>query len=154
MKKLLFFTVLISAVTLGSFWGGQKVCMLMWPGSVNPKGAWYFNLGLNQDQGESLKRLDSLFRKDTDKICMRVCKERLELLNMMRDPKADPQAIYKKIEEIGVLQVSLEKEIATHILKVKKDLTPEQSEAYLNTIRHELEHTIKQSGYGEVLQQV
>ncbi len=154
MKKLLFFTVLISAVTLAGFWGGRKVCMLMWPGSVNPSGAWYFNLGLNQEQAESLKKLDSLFRKDTDKVCMRVCKERLELLNMMRDPKADPKVIYKKIEEIGALQVSLEKEIATHILKVKKDLTPEQSEAYLNTIRKELRESIKQNGYGEILNEV
>src|SRR5207249_9037648 len=141
----------IAAVTLAGFYGGRKVCMLMWPGSVNPKQSWYFNLGLNPEQASSLKKLDSAFRNDTDKICMRVCKERLELLKLMRDPQAKPDTIYKKIEEIGAMQVSLEKQIATHILKVKKDLTPEQSEAYLNTIRRELEQTIKQSGYGEIL---
>lgn len=154
MKKLLIFTVLISAITLAGFWGGRKICMLMWPGSLNPSQSWYFNLGMNAKQAESLKKLDSAFRKDTDKVCMRICKERLDLLNMMRDPNVKPDAVYRKIEEIGVLQISLEKEIATHILKVKKDLSPEQSEAYLNTIRQELRESIKQSGYGEVLKQV
>ena len=151
MRKLLLFTILISAITLFGFWGGRKVCMLMWPGSVNPSQSWYFNLGLNPEQAESLKKLDSAFRKDTDKVCMRVCKERLELLNMMRDPKVSPGAVYKKIEQVGALQISLEKEIATHILKVKKDLTPEQSAAYLGKIRQELRESIKQSGYGEIL---
>ena len=129
------------------------MCMLMWPGSLNPNQSWYFNLGMNAKQAEALKKLDSAFRKDTDNICMRICKERLDLLNMMRDPNVNSDAVYKKIEEIGAVQVSLEKEIATHILKVKKDLSPEQSEAYLNTIRQELHEAIKQSGYGEVLKQ-
>lgn len=153
MRKLLAFAVLISVVTIAGFWGGRKVCMLMWPGSVNPSGAWYFNLGLNDKQADSLKRLESGFRKDADKFCMRICKERLELLNMMKDPKVKPDLIYKKIEEVGALQVSLEKQIATHILQVKNDLTPEQSEAYLNRIHRELADSIKQAGYGEVLNQ-
>ena len=153
MKRLLFFAILISGITLFGFWGGRKMCMLMWPGSVNPSQNWYFNLGLNPEQAESLKKLDSVFSKNTDKVCMRICKERLELLNMMRDPKVDPNTIYKKIEEIGALQISLEKEISTHILKVKNDLTPEQSEAYLDKIRQQLRESIKQGGYGEVLKQ-
>ena len=153
MKKLLFLTVLISAMTLAGYWGGQKVCMmLMWPGSLNPSQAWYFNLGLTPEQAQSLKQLESTFRKDTDKVCMRICKERLELLKLMRADKVDTEAVYKKIEEIGLLQVSLEKEIATHILEVKKDLTPEQSQSYLNHIREELLKSMKQSGYGENLE--
>lgn len=151
MRKLLIFTVFISAVTLAGFWGARKVCMLMWPGSLNPKQIWYSNLGLSPGQAESLKKLDSAFRGDTDKVCMRICKDRLELLNLMRDANTKPEAIYKKIEEIGAMQISLEKEIATHILKVKQDLSPEQSEAYLNRIRQELHDTIKQAGFGEVL---
>lgn len=152
MKKLILFTALISAVTLAGFWGGRKVCMmLMWPGSVNPSAAWYFNLGLSPEQAESLKKLESGFRGHADQFCTRICKERLELLNLMRNPAAEPERIYKKIEEIGALQVSLEKQIATHILEVKKDLTPEQSQAYLNRIQEELRDTIRQSGYGEVL---
>ncbi len=154
MKKLLFFTVFISVVTLAGFWGGRKVSMmLMWPGSLNPSQQWYFNLGLTPEQAQTLKQLESSFRKETDPLCIRICKERLELLKLMRRDPADQEAIYQKIEAISALQTSLEKEIATHILEVKKDLTSEQSEIYLDRIREELHASISRSGYGEILKQ-
>ena len=153
MKKLLFFTVIISLVTLGGFFGGRKVCTMMWPGSVNPSQAWYFELGLNPQQAESLKKLETSFRDRTDKLCMTICEERLKLLNQMKDKSVDRQAVYRKIEEIGALQVSLEKEIATHILNVKDDLTPAQSQAYLDRIHEQFRDSLRKSGYDEVLKQ-
>lgn len=153
MKKLLLFTVLISAVTLIGFFGGKKACMMMWPGSVNPSQAWYFALGLNSEQAEALKKLDGSFRRDSDKLCMTICKERLELLNLMKDKNADQRVIHRKIEEIGKLQVFLEKQIADHILRVKKDLTPEQSSVYLERVHQEIRRSIQEGGYGEALKQ-
>jgi len=151
MKKLLFFTIVISAVTLAGFWGGQKACMLMWPASLNPSQNWYYTLGLSPEQAETLKKVDASFRKDADKMCMRICRGRLELLNMMGQKDADPAAVNRKIEEIGGLQVLLEKQIASHILEVKKGLSPEQTQAYLDRIHRELAASIKRNGYGEVL---
>jgi len=151
MKKLLFFTIVISAITLAGFWGGRKACMLMWPASLNPSQNWYYTLGLSQEQAETLKKVDASFRKDADKMCMKICRERLDLLNLMGKKDADPVAVNRKIEEIGGFQVLLEKQIASHILEVKKDLTPEQTDAYMNRIHRELAESIKQSGYGEVL---
>jgi hypothetical protein len=153
MKKLLIFTVIVSLVTLGGFFGGKKVCMMMWPGSVNPSQAWYFELGLNPPQAEALKKLETSFRGRTDKLCMKICEERLKLLNQMRQGHVDREIIYKKIEEIGALQVSLEKEIATHILNVKDDLTPTQSQAYLDRIHEQFRDSLKKSGYDEILKQ-
>jgi len=153
MKKLIFFIALIALVTLGSFWGGKKMCMLMWPGSVNPSQNWYFALGLNSEQAEALKKLDGSFRQDADKLCMTICKERLELLNLIKAKNADQGVIHRKIEEIGKLQVLLEKQIANHILQVKKDLTPEQSNAYLERVHQEIRKSIQEGGYGEVLKQ-
>ena len=153
MKKLLAFTLIISLVTLGGFFGGKKVCMMMWPGSMNPNQAWYFELGLDTQQVESLKKLENSFRERTDKLCMKICGERLKLLNQMKEKNVDRQIVYRKIEEIGALQVSLEKEIATHILNVKDDLTPEQSQAYLDRIHEQFRDSLKKSGYGEILKQ-
>lgn len=153
MKKLILFTLLISIVTLASFWGGKKMCMSMWPGSVNPSQNWYFALGLNLEQAQVLKKLDGSLRQDSDKLCMTICKERLEFMNLMKDKNVGQEVIYRKIEKIGEIQVLLEKQIASHILQVKKDLTPEQSQAYLNRIREELRQSIIKNGYGEVLNQ-
>lgn len=151
MKKLLLFTIVISVVTMIGFWGGRKACMLMWPASLNPSQNWYYNLGLTDQQAQTLKKLDVSFRKDADKMCMRICRERLELLNLMGKKDADPQAVNRKIEEIGGLQVLLEQQIASHILEVKKGLTPEQAEAYLDRIHRQLDASIRRNGYGEVL---
>lgn len=146
MKKLIFFTILIALVTLGSFWGGKKVCMLMWPGSLNPSQSWYSAVGLSSEQADSLKKFDASFRQDADKLCMIICKERLEILNLMKSKNANQDAIYKKIEQIGDLQVFLEKQIASHILEVKKNLTPEQSQAYLDRVHQEIRKSIQEGG--------
>ena len=151
MKKLLVFTMLVSLVTLAGFFGGKKVCMMMWPGSVNPSQAWYFQLGLDARQARELQGLESSFRKEADGLCMKICQERLALLKMMRRKDTDPEAVNRKIEEIGQLQVLLEKQIAAHILEVKKDMTPEQSRVYFDRIHRELQRSIVQSGYPEVL---
>ena len=123
----------------------------MWPGSVNPSQAWYFELGLNPSQADSLKKLESSFRDRTDKLCMTICAERLKLLNQMREKNTNREAIYRKIEAIGLLQVSLEKEITTHILNVKENLSPEQSQAYLDRIHAQFRDSLTKSGYGEIL---
>ena len=151
MKKLLFFTAVIALVTLAGFFGGKKVCMMMWPGSVNPSQAWYFQLGLDAGQARELQGLESSFRKQADGLCMKICKERLALLRTMRQKDADPETVNHKIEEIGQLQFLLEKQIAAHILEVKKDLTPEQSQVYFDRIHQELQRSIVQSGYSEAL---
>lgn len=151
MRKLIIFVAIVSAITLAGFWGGRKACMLMWPGSMNPSQNWYFALGLNAEQAKSLEKLESSFRKDTDDHCMKICKERLGLLRLISHKGANGEVVNRKIEEIGTLQVLLEKQIAAHILEVKKDLTPEQADAYLGHIRAELHQSIIRSGYGEIL---
>jgi len=129
------------------------MCMMMWPGSINPSQNWYYALGLSSEQSALLKELDASFRQDADKLCMTICKERLDLLNLMKDKNVSQEVVYKKIEKIGNLQILLEKQIASHILQVKKDLTPEQSQAYLNRIHEELRQSIVKNGYGEILNQ-
>lgn len=125
--------------------------MLMWPASLNPSQSWYYTLGLSPAQAESLKEIEKSFRGDADKMCMTICRERLALLNLMGQKDVDPTEVNRKIEEIGGLQVLLEKQIASHILEVKKDLTPEQTQRYLDRIHRELSESIRRGGYGEVL---
>ena len=153
MKKLIVLTVIVSFATLAGFYGGKQVCMLMWPGSVNPNTAWYTELGLTEKQAAILRDKESSFRASTDKLCMKICAERLALLNQMKAASPDRPAVEKKIEEIGALQVAIEKEIASHILNVKENLTPAQSQVYLDRIHEQFRETMRQSGYGEILNQ-
>ena len=152
MKKLLIFSAVIAGVTLIGFWAGKKTCMMMCQGPLKPNPYCHFALDLNPQQAQSLEKMESGFRKDADKICMQICKERWALVQLIGDKAASPDAINKKIEEIGAMQVSLEKEIAAHILEAQKTLTPQQSEAYLDRLKAELSQSIQKSGYGEVIE--
>ena len=151
MKKIFIFTLLVSVVTLAGFWVAPKICMLMWPGSLHPNQSWTASLGLDARQAASLERLESSFRKESDKMCVTICGERMSLLRLMRAKPVDEKAVDGKIEEIGRLQIQLEKQIASHILEVKKGLTAEQSQAYLDRIQEDLSQSIRQSGYVEAV---
>lgn len=151
MKKLVVLVIGVSLITLAGFWGGRKLCMQMWPGSLNPRQEWYAGLGLTPQQTVSLRQSASVFRRQAEERCLRICKERLQVVEMMRDKAISPEAIYSKIDEIGQLQVALEKDIARHILEVNQQLTSEQRQRYLDRIHLELRNSIKQGGYLEAL---
>ena len=152
MKKLLIFTLIISSVTLGGLWSGKKFCTMMsMPVGARSSQAIYSELGLDTSQTESVRRLEASFRKDADAMCMRICEERVRLLEQMKDKRVSPDVLYRKTEEIGQLQISLEKKVVAHILEVDKSLTPSQSKAYLERIYQQQCQMIAQSGYGESL---
>lgn len=152
MKKLLIFTVIVSAVTLGGLWSGKKFCTMMsMPVGTRSGQAIYSEMGLDAAQTESVRKLEAAFRKDADALCMRICRERVELLKQMKDKRASQEALDKRVEEIGQMQISLEKKVIAHILQVNKGLTPSQSKAYLERIYEQQCQMIAQSGYGEIL---
>ena len=89
--------------------------------------ALYSGMGLDKTQMESVRSLEASFRKEADAMCMRICDERRRLLEQMKDKSASPDVFYRKTEEIGQLQIALEKKVIAHILEVDKSLMPSQS---------------------------
>lgn len=152
MKKLLIFTVIVSAVTLGGLWSGKKFCTMMsMPASARSGQALYSEMGLDASQTESVRKLETAFRKEMDALCMRICEQRVDLLKEIKNKRISHEAIDKRVEEIGQLQISLEKKVISHILQVDKGLTPSQSAAYLERIYQRQCQLAAQSGYGENL---
>lgn len=152
MKKLIIFTLIISGVTLGGLWSGKKFCTMMsMPAGTRSGQALYSEMGLDASQAESVRKLEAAFRKDADAMCMRICEERVRLLEQMKDKRVSPDVLYRKTEEIGQLQISLEKKVIGHILEVDKNLKPSQSKAYLERIYQQQCQMIAKSGYGESL---
>ena len=139
-------------MTLGGLWSGNKFCTMMSSlGGTRSGQVLYSEIGLDASQTESVRKLEASFRKDADALCMHICQERADLLKQMKDKRADQEALYKRVEEIGQLQISLEKKVIAHILQVNKTLTPSQSEAYLERIYQQQCRMIAKSGYGESL---
>ena len=150
MKRFWIFTAAIACVTLIGFWGGKKTCILMCQGTLKANPYCHYASDLAPEQAQSLGKLENSFRRGMDKTCMEICRERWALLSMMESNPADTDAINKKIEEIGAMQISLEKETAAHILEAQKTLTPQQSKAYVARLKAQLGQSIRDSGYGEV----
>lgn len=153
MKKLILFGLLISAATLIGFWGSRRVCMMMMPSTFKASQNWYATLGLSAEQAQTLKKLESSYRADAERLCMQICKGRMELLKLVRAEEWNQTAVDQKIEELGALQNGLEKKVASQIREVKSRLTRDQRRTYLDRLREELETSIRQCGYAEVLRQ-
>ena len=152
MKKLLIFTVIVSAVTLGGLWSGRKFCAMMSiPAGTRTGQALYSEMGLDASQAESVKKLETSFRKEADELCMKVCRERVSLLDQIKNGRIDREDVDQKVEAIGQLQISLEKKTAAHILDINKILTPSQSGAYLERIYQQQCRMIAQNGYERAL---
>ena len=150
MKKLVIFTVLISAVTLGGLWSGRKFCtMVSMPAGMRSGQALYSGMGLDPTQTESVNKFEASFRKEADALCMRICQERVRLLEQIKDKNVDPGTIDKKVEEIGQLQISLEKKVIAHILQVDKSLNASQSKEYLERIYRQQCQMVAQNGYAD-----
>ena len=154
MKKsalLILFAILIAGITLFAFWCGKQACMMMSETGPTYKQTLYGDLNLNAEQKQTLKQMDDSFQKEADAICKKICMEKVNLMNLMADKKSSRDSIYRKIEEIGGIQTSLEKKIADHIQEVKTNLTAEQSEAYTKRLNQEFQQSIEQCGYGKIL---
>ena len=147
MKKLLILTLLVSFVTLGAFWMGKKTCGMMCSMGTQTQKAWYADLGLAAAQERSLRGSEASFRQKADSLCMQVCREKQNLLDSLADPNVDPKAVYQKIEQIGNLQTSLEKEVVVHIFNVQALLTPAQRKTYHDRIQRQFQKALAQSGY-------
>lgn len=145
MKKLILFTLLISAVTAGSFWGGQRLCMRM-QNDPNFGTDWLSGLGLAKEEVEIFKKEDAVFRKETNRMCRELCRQRMELLELIGQNAGEPE-VFQKIDAIGGLQTSLEKNMVKHMLGIKSKLPAEKGSAYLAHLRGQLEKSINQCVY-------
>ena len=148
MKKLLIFTLIVSAISVSAFWSGQKACRMMATKILTSQDL-YKELKLNAVQTAKLKSLDTAFQKNADNVCAHVCRARQELIDLMKDKSTTQSVLNDKIDAIGRLQTDFEKQTAAHILAVRAMLTPEQAARYLDLVEGQFQQALKKSGYAE-----
>lgn len=143
MKRLLFFTLLISAVTLTAYWGTQKLCTSCLFKGHGPQVS-FKALDLTAEQQSRIAAKQSTYQKQADELCMKICAGRLEVLRLIKDPAASQEMLDAKIDEVGKLQSQLEKEVARHLRDVRADLEPAQYEKFMEQIRREIHESMNQ----------
>ncbi|MBI4398913.1 MAG: periplasmic heavy metal sensor [Candidatus Omnitrophica bacterium] len=149
---LFLFAGLISGATLGAFWCGKTVCHKI---TYQAPSSWqrnlYSKMNLPAEREQKLQSIDEAFWKQTRSFCMDLCRERMELMELIASDQAAPADIHRKIEEIGRAQTQLEKKIAHQILKVKAMLNDNERKEYVQALRKEFERSMNECGFGEIL---
>lgn len=79
---------------------------------------------------ESRKQVDSMVAPFVDEMST----HRRELIEVLKDDDPDTVRVYKLIEEIGVLQSAIQKQMVAQFLKDRDSLRPEQRERLLKMI--------------------
>jgi len=88
------------------------------------------NLGLSEEQRDSLKRLDDRFKDRILDLRNTLMLKRLELRGLLRDPGAEQDAIQTKSGEMGALREVLQQKILDYQLEIRRILTPDQIERW------------------------
>src|SRR3989338_884258 len=122
MKKLILLTAIVSLATLAGFWGFKRSCSLCSLKGHFGATSTTKDLQLTRDQQKWFTPLETRFQKQIEGICMQICDKRMEVVDLMSEPGVQSGALHQKIEAVGALQILLEKQIADHVLEVKKGL--------------------------------
>lgn len=96
-------------------------------------------LALSDSQIAQLQAQRATFDKQIDEFRLKLQKKREALVEELRSDEPDSGRIDQLVEEIGELQIELEKKAIRGILQGKAILTPEQREKLLQMFEHRLQ---------------
>jgi len=103
--------------------------------SPGPRHSFAFlrrELSLTEDQMAQLEARRTSFEKQIVEIRIKLREKREALMEEIRAAVPDSTRIDQLVDEIGTLQLELEKQTIRHILQEKAILTPEQREKFFS----------------------
>ncbi len=96
-------------------------------------------LKLDENQRRAVHGLFLQHRAKVEGIRRELFQRREELFTMLKAETTDLTAIHAKIGEISAAQGKLEEELVRHLLEFRKQLKPDQRDAFLNLVQTRLE---------------
>ncbi|MBN1504861.1 MAG: periplasmic heavy metal sensor [Candidatus Eisenbacteria bacterium] len=103
--------------------------------SGHPFGLLRGELALTKEQMSQLETQRESFENELRGQRTQMREKRMALMEALRADAPDTQAIDGLVEEIGALQVGLEKQMIRHMLEEQRILTPEQREKLHSILR-------------------
>ncbi|MCK4385852.1 MAG: periplasmic heavy metal sensor [candidate division Zixibacteria bacterium] len=92
-------------------------------------------LDLNEKQVKEFESQDKRFREETKPILDSLKTKRKDLMNEIAAEQPSMDKLDKLTEEIGALQVALQKKTIMHLLKERSFLTPEQQQKFFSIFK-------------------
>lgn len=85
---------------------------------------------LSEEQVRFMEQDREEAQKEIKPIMDELQKKRAELFALLNADNIDNTKVEKLINDIALLQVKIEKNVVSHLIKVRKNLTPEQQEKF------------------------
>lgn len=92
-------------------------------------------LDLNEEQVKEFEAHTKRFKEETEPILDSLRAKRMDLMDEMAAEKPSMDKLDKLTEEIGALQVALQKKTIRNLLKEKSFLTPEQQQKFFSIFK-------------------
>lgn len=89
---------------------------------------------LSEEQARFMDKDRGEIQKENKPIMDELEKKRTELFTLLNADKVDNTKVEKLINDIALLQVKIEKNVVSHLIKIRKNLTPQQQEKFKTII--------------------
>jgi Spy/CpxP family protein refolding chaperone len=96
-------------------------------------------ISLTPHQSQTLKGLRNSLEREVESIRQHIAEKRNALLEEARNPSPNLNRIDSLIEEIGTLQMDIQKKSVRNLLKDKRILTPIQQERYFSLFEQHMQ---------------
>ena len=98
-------------------------------------------LDLNEEQVKEFEAQDKRFKIETEPIRDSLRAKRRDLMDEIATEEPNRDKLDKLTEEIGALQVALQKKTIVHLLEEKSLLTPEQQQKFFSLLKERGDRT-------------
>ena len=105
-------------------------------------------LSLTDEQIDQMQSERALFEQEMGQVRTELHNKRKALMGALKASEPDKTRIYQLVDEIGGLQLELEKQGIEHILRHRQILTPEQHEKFLDMFEHHFDKHGFRRGHG------
>jgi len=147
MKKTLILSVIIllviinisalTTIAYNRWFKSDKTCFPHPPEHSRDMGFLHQELSLTDEQIEQLREKRAEMEDKTRDLQIALHEKRKALMEAMKAGEPDEAQIDGLIEEIGMIQTALEKQVIHHMLQERTIFTPEQREKFLTLLeRH------------------
>jgi Spy/CpxP family protein refolding chaperone len=102
------------------------------------KSSWNEILNLNPIQKTKLAKIEKKFSQELLDLRKDLLDKRMNLCQMMMDPKADKEKYYRKMDEICKEQMIQQRKTVDHFMDIKNILSPQQQNKFFNIIMQEM----------------
>ncbi|MFH1007874.1 MAG: periplasmic heavy metal sensor [Candidatus Latescibacterota bacterium] len=131
----LVFSVMVNVAAIGTigfhWWRASHAASFLPPPGGPMRGPMRRELSLDPDQMRELETHRKQMAQEIDHLQEELSEARNSMMALLRSADPDSTAVEEVLEEIMASQMAMERKVLHNLLRMKRELTPEQQEKLL-----------------------